>query len=232
MRESCADCRTSGCTVTAQCLNVENVGYVCSDCALRFSENTPCSTPAPPNTSGPVAPPPPPSKDCFPVDAVVLLDDGTKRKMGDLNIGDRVQIGRDEYSSIYTFTHRDYEIESEFVHVTLSGGSSLELSHAHYLYVNDKSSVLAADLIKVGDQLFGPSDEKLEVLSKKNVRKKGLFNPHTLSGDIVVNGVLTTTYTEAIHVTAAHSLLAPIRAFYASTGKGTTCLDNISDYRY
>ena len=39
----------------------------------------------------------------------------------------------------------------------------------------------------------------------------GLYNPHTMTGDIVVDGVLTSTYTDAVAPSLAHALLWPVR---------------------
>ena len=120
---------------------------------------------------------------------------------------------------------------ARFVRISLNNGNTLELSHAHYLYVNDESNIVPAHLVRAGDFLMGNLGERILVMSKRDITKQGLFNPHTVSGDIIVNGIKTTTYTEAVQFSAAHSLLAPIRALFISIGKSTSCLDNISDYR-
>lgn len=56
------------------------------------------------------------------------------------------------------------------------------------------------------------------VVKKEQVFDRGLYNPHTASGDIVVDGFLSSCYTTAIdnvgHV--AHGLLTPIRALAQS----------------
>ena len=52
------------------------------------------------------------------------------------------------------------------------------------------------------------------MLAVRSARKTGLYNPHTLHGDIVVDGVLTSTYTAAFSPTLAHVALAPLRALY------------------
>jgi hypothetical protein len=46
------------------------------------------------------------------------------------------------------------------------------------------------------------------------VRGVGLYNPQTLHGDIVVDGVRASTYTEAVDPVFAHAVLAPVRAVY------------------
>ena len=43
----------------------------------------------------------------------------------------------------------------------------------------------------------------------------GLYNPHTLNGDIMVNGVKTSTYTAAIAPALAHAALWPVRMLYS-----------------
>ena len=58
------------------------------------------------------------------------------------------------------------------------------------------------------------SGKQDKVLSVGRVQKDGIFNPHTLQGDIVVDGVLTSTYTSAFSPTLAHVVLAPLRALY------------------
>lgn len=170
-------------------------------------------------------------KDCFPADAIVELSNGSTKKMHELQIGDDVKVGANQFSKVYTFTHRDHNIMAKFVRIHLINGNILELSHAHYLYVNEESKIIPAHLVRSGDFLIDEYGQKLIVSKTKDVTKRGLFNPHTVTGDIIVNGVKTTTYTEAVQVSAAHSLLAPIRALFTSTGKATICLDNISDYR-
>ena len=43
----------------------------------------------------------------------------------------------------------------------------------------------------------------------------GLYNPHTLNGDIMVNGVKTSTYTSAVAPALAHAALWPVRMLYS-----------------
>jgi hypothetical protein len=52
--------------------------------------------------------------------------------------------------------------------------------------------------------------------------KRGIFNPHTRSGDIVVNGVLASTQSGALRPDLAAMLLAPFEAIYARTGIDTS----------
>lgn len=52
----------------------------------------------------------------------------------------------------------------------------------------------------------------------QRVAGKGLYNPQTVLGDIVVDGFLATTYTSAAKAEVAHALLAPVRAAYVTGG--------------
>lgn len=42
----------------------------------------------------------------------------------------------------------------------------------------------------------------------------GLYNPHTISSTVPVNGVLGSKYTTAIGPRAAHALLSALRSFF------------------
>jgi hypothetical protein len=47
----------------------------------------------------------------------------------------------------------------------------------------------------------------------------GILSPHTLSGEIVVDGILTTCYTDSLNPTLAHALLLPLRQMYTAGAK-------------
>lgn len=90
---------------------------------------------------------------------------------------------------------------------------TLTLSSGHYLYVND-GRLVQAGLVKVGDFLETADGTPAVITGKTVVHAIGLYNPHTLHGDILVNGFRTTTYTNALSPLLAHALLAPVRALY------------------
>ena len=55
----------------------------------------------------------------------------------------------------------------------------------------------------------------MHVTSITSVWANGLYNPHTMNGDIVVDGILTSTYTSAINPTLAHAALWPVRMLHS-----------------
>lgn len=57
-----------------------------------------------------------------------------------------------------------------------------------------------------------------EIVAIDRVEAEGLYNPHTLQGDIVVDGFRVSSYTDACPPGAAQAALAPFRALRAATG--------------
>ena len=161
---------------------------------------------------------------CFPAHATVELPDGTTKTMAQLEVGDRVLAEAGTYSDVYMFSHRYAEFEGPFVAIATESGEELLLSADHYLYVNGKLAV--ASTVRVGDRVV-KSDGGDAVVSHVTTRKAaGLYNPHTMHGDIVVNGITTSTYTAAVEPSLAHSLLWPARMLYQA---GVTLLDGVFD---
>ena len=112
------------------------------------------------------------------------------------------------------FSHRLVDAEVAYVELETAGGATLHLSGGHYLPVNG-GRLVEARTVRVGDNVtLGASGAAAPVLAVRSARKGGLYNPHTLHGDIVVDGVLTSTYTAAFSPTLAHAALAPLRALY------------------
>ena len=148
---------------------------------------------------------------CFPAKATVTLQDGAKKSMDTLKVGDRVMVGNNKSSEVYMFSHRLEDIETTFIKITTSVGD-LMMTSGHYLYVN--GHLATAGTVKIGDSVVSESGESVIVVGVSQERSTGLYNPHTMDGDIVVDGIITSTYTEAIAPTLAHSLLWPVRMLY------------------
>ncbi len=153
------------------------------------------------------------SSKCFPASATVELEDGTTKTMAQVEVGDKVLATTGEYSPVYMFSHRLSAVKTAFVTVE-TGVQSLQLTPDHYLYVN---GVLAtAATVKVGDEITLRDGARAAVTKVHTTWAQGLYNPHTMHGDIVVNGVQTSTYTQGIAPALAHAALWPVRAMYAA----------------
>lgn len=158
-----------------------------------------------------------------------MLEKRSTKNMEDLESRDLVEVGKNQYSRIYASTHRKTEVVTRFVKVTLEDGKILELSHSHFVYDGFDKQVLHAKYAEIGHTLFNRKEISVQVPNIQEKRKRGLINPHTENANFIVNGVLTTTYTSAVSLHAAHSLPAPIRSIMCSIGVSATGLENISD---
>lgn len=163
------------------------------------------------------------SNSCFPSDATVELMDGTSVKMSELSIGDQVKVGANKYSDVFMFTHKTEDSINRFVTLRTKSGALLSLSGGHFIY-NDNTLVAAAD-VRVGSSVLLGSGEQDFVVSISTTTSSGLYNPQTVSGDIVVNNILTSTYTVSIEPRVAHILLAPLRLAYRILGFTTSTLE-------
>lgn len=161
---------------------------------------------------------------CFPAAASVQVEEGYTKMMEHLNVGDRVQVSGGKFSEVFMFTHKLVDSVHQFVHISTASGRSLSLTKGHYIYVN--GTLVTAKDVKTGDLLTLGTGEPTVVESVSSVSARGLFNPQTVSGDIIVNGVCTSTYTDALEPIAAHAILAPIRALFSGFGIATAALDS------
>jgi Hint module len=144
--------------------------------------------------------------------------------MDELSVGDSVKVGPKLYSKIFMFTHKSKEVKDEFVEISTASGATLVLTGGHYIPVEGSLvpawSVRVGSLVRLGD---GQSDE---VTSTRTVSGSGLYNPQTLQGNIVVNGIIASTYTTAIDPLLAHAVLAPFRSMFSALGLKLTFLES------
>eukprot|EP00042_Codosiga_hollandica_P043434 m.411268 g.411268 ORF g.411268 m.411268 type:complete len:242 (-) comp56552_c0_seq8:120-845(-) len=152
------------------------------------------------------------TRSCFPEDATVELENGDTKTMAQLAVGDKVLVGPNLFSEVYMFSHKNTDATATFVTLATSGNHSLALTADHYIYANDK--LMTAGSVKVGDVLQAADGSEVSVTAVSSTTARGLYNPHTLSGDIVVNGIKTSAYTAAVAPGLAHGLLWPVRLLH------------------
>lgn len=152
----------------------------------------------------------PKRKVCFPLSATVRATDGAVVKMSELYAGRHIHVSEaGESSPVFLFSHRTTQGSFEFVRLATQSGHAIKLSAGHYVYANGRLTAAAA--VQVGDMLrtvTGPS----KVAAVDIVRERGLVAPHTMHGDIVVDGIVASSYTTAVHPRLAQMMLAPVRA--------------------
>jgi len=169
-------------------------------------KNCPSPPPAPLQTIEPRAAKAP----CFPAKALVRTRSRGVVPMDELEVGDDVLVGAgDTFSRVFMFTHREPDTIYHFIDLHTSAGR-IRLTAGHMLYAN--GAIVRADDVRVGDTLVAESGKEVRVVQINSRADRGLYNPQTSHGDIIVDGILTSTYTDAIAPKAAHALLAPLRA--------------------
>lgn len=148
---------------------------------------------------------------CFPAHATVRLENGTVKRMEDVKVGDRVHVGGREYSTVFSWGHRDERKWAGFVKI-VTGDTAIELSPHHYIFVDDHLTIASA--ARVGSSLTLANGTLAAMTSVSYTSHRGVFNPHTMAGEIAINGVKASVYTQALHPTLAHALLALPRLAY------------------
>ncbi|KAA8497786.1 Indian hedgehog B protein [Porphyridium purpureum] len=227
------------------------LGYSVSECAaLKVDEVSSDADAVPLGNDGVVVrqeglttptptPTPTPFTDCFPATAYVELEDGRRVQMVGLRRGDRVRVNVGEepalYSPVTFWGHRDKNaVGRNYVRIALASGKLLTLSATHLAYVyryNDSGqrvrALVRANDIQMGDWMKDVDGYSRVAQINRDVAAKGLFNPHTAHGDIVVDGVLVSTYNAVLVARAAHALLMVERLVYQLLGDRISILGDL-----
>ncbi|KAJ1622267.1 hint module-domain-containing protein [Pavlovales sp. CCMP2436] len=180
---------------------------------------------------------------CFPADATVRTLHGSKR-MDEVRVGDQVLVGGGLFSTVYMFVKRDpSKALSDFVRVDLANGGAVELTDSHLLRLGS-GAYLAAGRALPGMVVQVATEEssspELHTVTRTSiVRRAGLFAPMTLHGDIVVGGIVASSYSQvaasvlpawiaakddSIAAWFAHALLSPVRALHSLHSEVVICL--------
>lgn len=179
------------------------------------------SSPSPPPTifSVPTVAPPTNEPVCFPAGGKVETETGQKLRMDTLQVGERVLVDAQHsvrgvvraFSEVFAFTHSDAGAVHAFTQLTTETNLTVELTPGHYIYANKKA--VPAGAVREGDWLMDGVEGRMARVKKvRTVVRRGLYNPQTFHGNLVVDGVVATTYSSAFYdMGAAHALLAPVR---------------------
>jgi len=161
---------------------------------------------------------------CFPGTATVELASGATVPMARLAVGDVVRVASGDdaaaFSPVYLFSHRTPDAGGQYVAATTASGRTLVATADHLV-------PLATDghpLVRLGDVVVGDAltdavaATSSRVVAVAAVGGAGLYAPHTVHGDIVVGGVVASTWTAAVEPTVARTLLRPFAAAAAAVG--------------
>ena len=140
--------------------------------------------------------PPPSGGGCFSADATVQVKQKGLTAMKDLQMGGSVltDAASQKYEPVYSFGHYDKNWDADFVQLK-TAQASLELTANHLVYLNGQSNPVRADMVQIGDVVqTGTTGSNHAVTNISMVQKRGVYLPLTPSGNIVVNGILSSSY--------------------------------------
>jgi hypothetical protein len=179
---------------------------------------------------------------CFPATATVQLEDGTTKAMPDVRLGDRVLVARADgslgFEDIYLNTHKDEVSAAPYVELKLASGRSLSLSPRHFIPVGAGPDAAwgdhvakGADELATGDHIWSrAADGTMQldrVVAAQTKVAVGAFNPLTMSGTIVVDGVVASAHSDWFldgivsadaQTKVYQAVLAPVRVAYQVLG--------------
>ncbi|KAM4606157.1 sonic hedgehog protein [Polymixia lowei] len=167
---------------------------------------------------------------CFPGSASVTLQDGRKKAVKDLRVGDKVMAADDGGSLIYTdfimFIDQDSVTRRAFYVIETESDQKITLTAAHLLFLANNATddshamtaVFASD-VAPGQKVFVYDElqKRLESVTVKRIymqEHQGSFAPVTVQGTIVVDQVLASCYAVIEDHNLAHWALAPVRLGY------------------
>jgi hypothetical protein len=140
---------------------------------------------------------------CFPSSATVRVMDksGTRsvRRIGDLNVGDRVQTSRG-YSEVFAFMDHSEESLGRYLRVRTEASVDLHVSAMHFVFAHAAYVPVMARELVVGDTVWVATDAEGQVLAPTRVASvsvqtlQGLHAPLTREGSLVVDGVSVSSY--------------------------------------
>ncbi|TKR81366.1 hypothetical protein L596_015246 [Steinernema carpocapsae] len=140
---------------------------------------------------------------CFSGDSLVDTPSGPVA-MRDLKKGDSVlsmENSMATYSPVVMFLHRIENEPALFLALNSSNGAALKLTPEHLIYKSkcgkSKFELTAAKNVQVGDCLFTKGNNMVEVESLEEVEEMGYYAPLTSTGDIFVEGVLCSCYSNS-----------------------------------
>ncbi len=186
---------------------------------------------------------------CFPADSTVLVEGRGLTRMDALEVGDRVLTAGDDgtvrFEDIFFFSHRDRHTTSVFLLVRTETGEQITLSPLHLIPVNINGcpmfTLIPARELRPGDTVFiaqtkthTPSLGIAKVSSITMVVREGLYCPHTSSGSVFVDNILSSCYTTVVPARLAHALLRPVYWLYqwlpTRCFNWLVCYDEVTGY--
>lgn len=143
---------------------------------------------------------------CFAGDALVQTQQYGQLEMRELASFPDARVlsadadGRLEFAPVTFWLHLDAALEAAFHELRTAGGRQLALTDNHLVYRTDcagKRETVFAQEVREGQCLLVDADGQLveeRVVATALSRKRGVYSPVTTNGNLVVDGVLASSY--------------------------------------
>lgn len=171
---------------------------------------------------------------CFASDSLVTMADGSLKSIQDLNKGDKVLTadpftGEITTDTVVTFLDINKNKTNKFTKIIHDNGE-ITLTDYHLIYAGlskdakDSAAIFAKDLTEQHYvfQLSNATLTSYKIRRVLKVTKRGYYAPLTLSGNIIVNGVVSSCYASVSNQWLGHIAMFPVRFFHKlQVGLGT-----------
>lgn len=175
---------------------------------------------------------------CFPGKSYVRTEDGRRKRVDEVELGERVAAMNSQgeliYSEVIAFLDRAPTERRQFVRLITESGRVLTLTPAHLVPIKDKSTIFAAR-VRIGDKIliaeeikdstFSVMENVLDnevytrgqrlrwdrVIETRLILEKGVFAPLTTEGTLLVDDVIASCYAVIDSQTLAHYSFLPLR---------------------
>jgi len=135
---------------------------------------------------------------CLPSIARVQRSTGEIIAVAELKIGDTIMINDENASQIFLLKQND-EASTNEQHPFLklyTGDGDLHVSAAHFIYINGVVELAGSAL--VGDSLMLQNGSASTIVMIEELDLPGSYSPHTLDGNMVVDGFRTKTHSSLL----------------------------------
>ncbi|KAL2746514.1 sonic hedgehog protein [Vespula maculifrons] len=176
---------------------------------------------------------------CFPGKSYVRTEDGRRKRVDEVQLGERVAAMNSQgeliYSEVIAFLDRAPTERRQFVKLFTESGRVLTLTPAHLVPIKDKSTIFAAR-VGIGDKIlvaekkedssfsimenslnnevYNARSQRLRwdrVIETRLILEKGVFAPLTTEGTLLVDDVIASCYAVIDSQTLAHYSFLPLR---------------------
>jgi len=135
---------------------------------------------------------------CFHGDGTVLLESGSKKRLSELGLGERIKTsdgrGGFSFNPVLTLPHANNTEPATFLTLTTETGKKVDMTSDHYIPKCNQEQVTAGELV-IGDCLL-TADGKETLVEISSAAKNGVFTAVTQDMFVVVDGIVASSFSK------------------------------------